>query len=312
VSTTKPSISVLIPNYDWDVLDLVSALYSQLNKLTVDFEIICFDNSSNSQFRAKNEELNQLPHTTYTINTSETGRAQNRNALARKARHELLLFLDGDAGLEHQPNFIENYLHAYQANTVICGGTAYGARPSDPAYTLRYIYGINREQLPAEVRNINPWSGFSAFNFLIERETFLAFGFDENLSEYGHEDTLFGNELKYRCIPVKHIHNPAEHLGLDSNEVFLAKSRKAVENLRDLINEGLVDEDVKLYAWYARLRKTMMTAVIGALYNKFQSKWEKNLCGPNPNLRTFDLYRLSYLCTLPVVHKRPPNKRMRF
>jgi glycosyltransferase involved in cell wall biosynthesis len=311
LSVNKPSISVLIPNYDWNVTSLIRALHDQLTELSIQFEIICFDNAQNSQHRQANEQVNQLHHTTYRVNAEQTGRAQNRNALAQAAQCDLLLFLDGDAGLDQKPLFIADYLASYEPGIVVCGGTAYGKKPSDPSLLLRYTYGIHREQLSAAKRNENPWAGFSAFNFLMERHAFMQFGFDEQFSEYGHEDTLFGNELKYRCIPIKHIDNAAEHLGLDSSKIFLEKSKQAVENLRDLINAGQVDEDTRLYAWYARVRKSMMTAVIGALYHKFQGKWEKNLCGPHPNLRTFDLYRLGYLCTLPIIHKSPPAKRLR-
>lgn len=305
-----PSLSVLIPNFDWDVTELVKNLHSQLTKANIDFEILVSDNALNSEYSFGNEKLNSLPHVSYHVNKEQNGRAQNRNALARAAKYQLILFLDGDAGLASNPNFISNYLQAFKPNTVVCGGTMYGQAPTDQKKMLRYVYGKTREELSPTLRQQNAWAGFSAFNFLMEREVFLQFGFDEKMSKYGHEDTLFGNELKYRCININHINNPAEHLGLDSSEVFLAKSRQAVENLRDLINQGLIDEDVKLFAWFAKLRKTRMTAIIGSLFVKFKDKWEANLCGPNPSLKLFDLYRLSYLCTLPIAHRTAPAAKI--
>jgi glycosyltransferase involved in cell wall biosynthesis len=307
---TAPSLSVLIPNFDWDVTDLVNNLHQQLVTAKIDFEILIFDDAKDSHYSSANEKLNALKNVTYAGNAAPNGRAQNRNALAQAAKHQLLLFLDGDAGLASNPNFISNYLKAYKQNAVICGGTAYGPAPTDARLMLRYVYGKNREEIAPALRQQNPWAGFSAFNFLIEREFFLQFGFDAEMSQYGHEDTLFGNELKYRCTEIRHINNPAEHLGLDSSEVFLAKSREAVENLRDLINKGLIDEDVKLYAWFAKLKKTHMSAIIGSLFVKFRAKWEANLCGPNPSLRLFDLYRLSYLCTLPIAHRTAPPAKL--
>ena len=305
-----PSLSVLIPNFNWDVSDLVKNLHFQLTNTAIDFEILVSDNAIDSEYCSANQKLNSLPHVSYRVNKEQNGRAQNRNALARAAKHQLILFLDGDAGLAANPEFISNYLNAFKPNTVVCGGTAYGPEPTDHKKMLRYVYGKGREELPPALRQQNAWAGFSAFNFLMEREVFLQFGFDEKMSQYGHEDTLFGNELKYRCININHISNPAEHLGLDSSEVFLAKSRQAVENLRDLISQGLVDEDVKLYAWFAKLRKTRMTAIIGSLFVKFQGKWEANLCGPNPSLKLFDLYRLSYLCTLPIAQRRAASAKI--
>jgi hypothetical protein len=63
----------------------------------------------------------------------------------------------------------------------------------------------------------------------MERHAFMQFGFDEQFSEYGHEDTLFGNELKYRCIPIKHIDNAAEHLGLDNSKYFWKKANRPLK-----------------------------------------------------------------------------------
>lgn len=297
------SISVLIPNYDCDLTALILALHSQLTNAGVAFEILCFDDAPQSEYHAKNYQLNSLEYVAYKANDVANGRAKNRNVLARAAKHDLLLFLDGDAGIDHNKSFISNYLINFVPGVVLCGGTAYGMKPEDKSLQLRYIYGKNREEIAAENRQKKPWAGFSAFNFVIERNLFLNIGFEETMSQYGHEDTLFGKALKQNDVQIRHLDNTALHLGLDSSDVFLAKSRQAVENLRDMINDDQADEEIKLYSWYLRVRKARMTAVIGSLYHRFKAKWEDNLCGPHPNLRTFDLYRLGYLCTLPIRHK---------
>ena len=299
------SLSVLIPNYNWDVHHVITALHKQLSESGVRFEILCFDDAPHSEFFTKNNALNTLKFVTYKANETPLGRAKNRNQLAQAATSDLLLFLDGDAGITHNPSFINNYLTHFVPGHVFCGGTAYGAKPTDSSLQLRYLYGKNREELAAETRQKHPWAGFSAFNFLIERSLFLATQFDESLSQSGHEDTLFGKALKLNNVAIRHINNAAQHLGVDESAVFLAKSKQAVENLRDLIHADLADEDIKLYAWYLRIRRAKMTAVIGSLYLRFKEKWEENLCGPQPNLRTFDLYRLGYLCTLPMKHITP-------
>jgi len=309
-SPTK-SISVLIPNYDWDVSTLIKSLHKQLVHAGVPFEILCFDDCANSIHRAKNETVNALENVRYTVNANSYGRSKNRNELAYASCKNYLLFLDGDAGIEKNETFIANFLASAEPNQVVCGGTAYeSVAPTDARFLLRYLYGKKREEKAASIRQLEPWNGFSAFNFLIPRNIFLELKFDEYLSEYGHEDTIFGNELKYRCIPIKHIENAALHLGLDTNEVFLAKTKKAVENLRRLIDVGLVDEDIKLYAWYAKTKMVFMTAPIGALYLNMHKRWEAQLAGPNPTLKLFDLYKLAYLCTLPVHLRKPPERKI--
>ncbi|MBK9012976.1 MAG: hypothetical protein IPM82_02230 [Saprospiraceae bacterium] len=63
-------------------------------------------------------------------------------------------------------------------------------------------------------------------NFLIPRQLFLEIQFDETLRQYGHEDTLFGMELARRQVPIVHIDNPLEHIGLEPVDVFLRKTEQ--------------------------------------------------------------------------------------
>jgi glycosyltransferase involved in cell wall biosynthesis len=299
------SISVLIPNYNWDVTKLIAQLHDQLQNGSIEFEILCFENGSDAAKIATNEAVNALPHTHYEVKAVE-GRAQNRNALARAAKYNFILFIDGDADISHNPSFISDYRKHAKAHTVICGGTAYDIKTDTLQTRLRYKYGKAREELSPSQRQKNAHAGFSAFNFYMPKDTFLNICFDEKLSKYGHEDTLFGRELKFRCIPILHIQNTAVHLGLDTCDVFLSKTRQAVENLSDLINEGLIDEDIKLYAWYLRIKKSGMTHVLSGMYSRFHATWAKQLCGQCPSLKLYDLYKLSYLCSLPVRNKKLP------
>ncbi len=290
---------------------LVQNLHAQLVAAQIPFEILCFDDAENSEHHAKNNALNQLEKVTYRVNKTPLGRSKNRNALAETSCYNFLLFLDGDADISNQPNFISTYLNFATPDGVVCGGTAYQPNvPTNQTFLLRYFYGKNREEKTAAIRQQEPWNGFSAFNFLLPRHIFMELKFDENLSDYGHEDTLFGNELKYRCIPVHHVENAATHLGLDSSQEFLEKTKKGVENLRKLIDAGLVDEDVKLYAWYAKTHMFFANTILAALYKRFYKNWEAQLCGKNPTLKLFDLYKLAYLCTLPVHHRKPPERKI--
>ena len=56
------------------------------------------------------------------------------------------------------------------------------------------------------------------FNFMIEKLTFLQHQFDESITKYGHEDTLFGKALQADRIPIIHIDNPLLNKGLDTND----------------------------------------------------------------------------------------------
>ena len=296
LSSTK-SISVLIANYKWDVSALIIELQKQLKLTKASFEILCYDNSKDSAFEVKNQKLNTLENVTYRLEHEHIGRSQNRNKLAQDAKHDWFLFLDGDSTIVN-PNFISSYLKTSQSAMVVCGGTAYAEKPKDQNLLLRWTYGKMREELPAEQRNENPNSGFSSFNFLIQKEAFLATGFDNSLTEYGHEDTLLGQALKAHHFNILHINNSLVHLGLDENELFLEKTKKAIENLKFLIDSKTLASDSKLTAYYNTFSKTRTKLIFAKIYKKNKGNWEANLCGPNPKMRTFDLYKLGYICSL--------------
>ena len=116
--------------------------------------------------------------------------------------------------------------------SVICGGTLYNdSAPGDPDKILRWKYGRIREQKKAAERNKHPHSNFSTFNFLIEKSVFSKIRFNEELKQYGHEDTLLGYQLKKAGINVLHIDNGLIHEGVESNREFLNKTKLGIENL---------------------------------------------------------------------------------
>ncbi|MCH8554513.1 MAG: glycosyltransferase, partial [Schleiferiaceae bacterium] len=221
-------LSVLIPIYDWDVTALVTTLHQQLTEAAIPFEIRISDNCDTSEHAEKNHTLNNRKHVHYTINTQHVGRSANRNYLADQSQFDWLLFLDGDTAVA-SPNFISNYVACIPKHQVVCGGTIYqAAPPKDDAERLRWEYGSAKESTAAVQRIKAPYKNYSSFNFLINKAIFNQIRFDNNLTQYGHEDTLFGQELKARGIPIHHIENPLLHLGLDTAIIFIEKTKIAV------------------------------------------------------------------------------------
>jgi glycosyltransferase involved in cell wall biosynthesis len=294
---SEKSISVLIANYNWDVSALIKELHQQLLDSKVSFEILCYDNSKGSTFESENLKLNNLENVSYKLEHHHIGRSQNRNKLAHDAKLDWFLFLDGDSAIPNS-EFIANYLKTSNSAMVVCGGTAYADKPTNKNQLLRWTYGKEREELNSDTRNEKANSGFSSFNFLIRREAFELVGFNNELTQYGHEDTLFGQDLKKHHFTVLHIKNPLVHLGLDENQVFLDKTKEALQNLKILVDSKVLENESKLTSYYLRLSKTRTKRVITALFRRNKEKWEKNLCGIAPNMRMFDLYRLGYLCSL--------------
>ena len=86
----------------------------------------------------------------------------------------------------------------------------------------------------AAERNKHPHASFSTFNVLIERSVFSKIRFNEELKQYGYEDTLLGYQLKKAGINILHIDNGLIHEGLESNRDFLTKTKLGIENLSKL------------------------------------------------------------------------------
>jgi len=285
-------LSICIASYGNDVGALIEVLLGEIeaNPSLSNTEILISDQFSEAHPLHKN--WTQHPSVHYYHYTELRGRAANRNHLVALSQGAQLLFLDADA-LPVQPDFIAQYLGQAAPQTVLVGGTAYR---SDHKQWLRYKVGVQKESIPAKRRSQLPYSSFSAFNVCMDRAVAEAITFDANLIEYGHEDTLFGLELRHRCVPVKHLDNPAYHLGIDSDEVFMEKTKTAVLGLAALINAGKIDEDVRLYATYKKLQ-SWGGAVLLRLLNPVLAPWMfGQLSAGRGSVAMFDLYKLLVLC----------------
>ena len=94
-------------------------------------------------------------------------------------------------------------------------------------------------------------------NFLIRTKVFEAIKFDESLVGYGHEDTLFGFELKKNNVQIVHIDNPILNGDYQENETYLHQTEKGISNLVQMLKYKNYDknliEDVTLLRTYYKL-----------------------------------------------------------
>ncbi len=74
----------------------------------------------------------------------------------------------------------------------------------------------------------------STFCILMHRRATQDEAFDESITQYGYEDTLFGLRLKERGLTIKHTDTPCLHTGIDTSEQFLRKTQTALSTLRSL------------------------------------------------------------------------------
>lgn len=306
-------ISILIPVYNFNIVSLVQELQRQASLESIPFEIIVMDDCSSELLKDQNKDVANLPGVKFIELKENIGRSRIRNKLASMASYSSLLFMDCDSEAP-DPQYIRNYLPYCGKDIVVCGGRTYHVDPPDePEHILRWLYGVHREQIPASIRSQQPYHAFMTANFMISKMLLSQIGFDESIIQYGHEDTLFGFELRKKQIPIIHIQNPLVHIGLEIAREFLRKTSESVANLLNLVEHGKIGlddcHDIRLLRAYEFLRRMRMVSVYLKFYYQVERSVMRNLLGTNPSLRRFDLYKL-FLLSKMIRHGNHPIPAM--
>lgn len=287
-------LSILLPVYNFDIRELVEALYQQCEQSGVPYEIIVQDDDSELAFKTINKTVNRLSQKViYHSAQQNLGRAAIRNDLATKAKYAYLLFLDCDVKII-QPDFIQHYLtllHDQPSATLVGGHTYHSQPPDDPTYYLHWYYGTTREVTPLKKRQALPYQSFKTVNFLIPADLFYQIRFEETLREYGHEDTLFGMALEQHHFTILHLDNPVEHLGLDTYEQFLCKNQQAIVNLVQLEKAGQSIE-TRLTKAFEQLQSWRGTKLYRLFFQWLQPYLERRFQQPQFNMIWLDLWKL--------------------
>ena len=302
-------ISLLIPVFDYDIVALVHSMKSALGKVPEFCEILIGDDGSSPEYK---EKYKSLEDNCVRVISSEKniGRAAIRNRLALEAKGDFLLFIDADAMLPGTAEaYILKWLPMMNLYRVINGGTLYHeSAPGDPDKLLRWKYGKGREQRKAAERNKHPHAGFSTFNVLIDKSVFSKIRFNEELKQYGHEDTLMGYQLKKAGIGILHIDNGLMHEGLESNREFLNKTKLGIENLSKLFDnvtdKKAFSETVRILRVYNRLRFFRLTRILAKIFIRYRDRMEIRLDSSNISLRLFGFYKMCMFCTYREIHRR--------
>lgn len=282
-------LSILIPVYHYNALKLVNELVGQCNSSGINFEILAQDDASNSPENNQNQEINHILNCSFYINEINLGRGKNINSLAQKAKYDWLLMMDCDTFPTHQ-NFIAKYINAIAdfKKDIFFGGIIYENKKPENQQLLRWIYGNKREV-----------SSILTSNLLIKKEVFLQHPFDESITKYGYEDLYFFSVLKKNNFEVSRIENPTFHLNLETSEVFLNKTKTALENLIFLYNSKKISaEESKIIKAFELLKKLKLITSTAFIFNTNKCKIERNLLSKNPSLLLFDFYKLGYFCNL--------------
>ena len=283
-------ISVCIPVYNFDVRELVNSLSKEITNAELNAEIILIDDASSKDFITINEPLKDVVNQ-FIFLEKNIGRSAIRNLFLKYASGDFLLFLDCDAKIISE-NFLQNYLHFIKENQdakVIFGGF----EVEKGELTLRKKYSLEREIIPLEKRKLAPYSSFRGINFLVKKEILQQFPFDENLKTYGYEDLIFSKKLEQKKVFIHQIENPVLHSDEETTDIFLSKTKIAIQNLRKIHkNNPDFVEDMKLIKVYQRIKDKRLLSVYKIFFKISKSFLINKLYQENPNLWYFDLYKL--------------------
>ncbi len=287
-------LSICIPVYNFDVRNLVFDLKKEIISKEIKVEIILIDDASDDTFKTINKELqHEVKEIVFLENN--VGRSKIRNLFLQYAEGEYLLFLDCDAQIDNG-DFLSNYLdEIVQDNGA---EVIYGNFKVSPLYSqsLRNRYSIEREIFQGN--RSTDFSVFKTVNFVIQKEIFQKFPFNEELIQYGYEDYIFAKKMQLGNVKFSAINNPVIHVDETENTVFLEKTKTAIGSLYQLSQNQvniIYIKDLKVYRVAQKLLKKRLGGVYLFFYKLIERKLIKNLLSDQPHLKSLDLYKLGLL-----------------
>lgn len=233
-------LSICIPIYNTDIRPLATELHRQIQAHSSEVELLFLDDASDIFFKELNRSVGTISD--YQELQVNIGRSKIRNAFLPFVKGTHLLFLDGDS-IVHRTDFIQKYLQFIRDHSIdlLVGGREETTSRPSRSQLLRWEYSRKRESKTTEERIADRTSGFKSNNFIVRKSIFQENPFDESITSYGHEDTLFGFQLSTKGIVCHHIDNPIKNDDLVENHEFLLKTKDAVSNLWQ-ISQKLKDD----------------------------------------------------------------------
>lgn len=282
-------LSICVPVYNFNCIESIKALCEQIENLDIKAEVLVIDDASKVELTELKNFDNQYYY--YEKLNQNIGRSKIRNLLGGKANFNHILFIDGDSGIPE--NFTKTYIQHIEKhpNSVICGGRIHKLF-SNSKKSLRYNYGVKYEDTKASDRQIKSYNAFMTNNFVVPKQILKNIPFNEELNQYGHEDTFFGFELEKNKVPILHIDNPVIHLELESNTEYLQKTKQAIQNL--VILKKQYPEFIKHTTLLNTAKRFMFLKVISSFFSKLFENISEKTGSPS----SFQLFKLFYLISI--------------
>jgi len=291
-------LTVCIPIYNYDCRELINNLHEQGLQLTVPFEILAINDGSAEEYKELYKNF-YFESFRYIELRQNIGRARIRNLLAKEAKFNNLLFLDCDVKIISD-DYLKKYIEQIsEKSEVICGGTIYSTDFPGRDKSLHWQYALIKQKELSKAKEENPYRSFMTNNFLIRKQVFENIFFNEKLTQYGHEDTLFGIALEQQGKRIAHINNPVLHIDLDNNETFLRKTQQSILNLIQILNstedtDGFI-RHVTLLQFYFKVKRKGLLPFLKTIDKAFEKRFYSFLLNGKGNIRLLNFYKLLFL-----------------
>ena len=252
----RPLLSVLIPFFR----DNPSALIEKLASIVdPSVEILTYDDGTGDKdlSRRVSAAINSAPcqATLFTAHEN-SGRAYGRNHLFEAAKADWVLFLDADM-MPMDDGFIENYLSEITSDTndILFGGFKVVETRDTYETEIHRVMSMSSDCAPAAERQRLGPKNVASSNLCVRKMVLIAEPFDTGFKGWGWEDSEWAARVS-KAFRLKHIDNPALHLGLESTDTMLKRFQTSGANyLRFTQRHPDLATSLPLHRWVTRLRK---------------------------------------------------------
>jgi glycosyltransferase involved in cell wall biosynthesis len=231
--SAPPALSVLAPVYRWDATALIKGLAQAPSPAAAAVELILLDDGSDDPdlSAALATALSDAPFPARLLTwRTNRGRSASRNRLIEAAHAPYVLFLDADMA-PADPDFLPRWLALIEAEAPAAAFGGFTVPPvadADPT-ALHQIMSVRSDCRSARERAVDPAQFTASSNLLVRKSLLPLAPFDEGFRGWGWEDVDWA--LRVQALgPIRHLDNPALHLGLDTVDTLLRKYAEAGPN----------------------------------------------------------------------------------
>ena len=220
-----PRLSILIPFYRDDPSVLLRSLDRQTTGDDT-VEILVMDDGTGDAALSASVDRTvsqmRLPCRHITAERNR-GRSATRNALQEEARADWVLFLDADMRVDGA-DFLSLYLDRIEAGDcdVVFGGFSVEDRSEDRNTDLHRALSHSSDCLDAKHREQRGAQHVASSNLCVRKSVLETDPFDPAFTGGGWEDSEWAARIA-KTYRLRHIDNPAVHLGLETTESLLSR-----------------------------------------------------------------------------------------